>query len=44
MVSGSQCGKMSGYAHEKKGDKRTGEKLYVDSKVIEVVEEYKYLA
>ena len=43
MVSGSQCIKMWGYVHEKKGVKRMGEKFYVDSKKIKVVEEYKYL-
>ena len=36
---------MWGYAHvmRRRGVKRTGEKFYVNSKEIEVVEEYKYL-
>ena len=39
-VNVEKCGVMH---MRRRGVKRTGEKFYVDSKKIEVVEEYKYL-
>ena len=43
VVSGSQCGKCGVMHMRRRGVKRTGEKFYVESKEIKVVEEYKYL-